>query len=407
MGIFNWEKKKKFNLMRLLNGQLAVTYGGDIEVFLNDVVNACIMSNANEMSKLLIKHVKRKDGLQVPLNSKLQVALNEPSEFMTQSDFIMRMVYQYYKKGNCFVYPMYKVVADEENPGALKKDIEEFFVIDYERAEIGKDANGTPAIKFVFMDGTEIILKYNDVIHWKRNPGAHPVFGGDRDGKSDYSSIQQVVEVSDYVMKSIINGVSVAYNKAGIIKYNTVTDEKNMAKKIKEFETRLKNNDSAIMGIDLKYDYTPLTNNLSLVDKDLLAFIDEKICRLMDNSVAMLSGDFTPAQHYAHFQKDIEPKINALNQCFTKALFTRNQKTRGHEVNFFYYKTAFMTIDQINELVKNAGDRGALTDNTILELYGLPPYEGGNVRKQSLNYINASIADAYQLGKKGGVNNAE
>lgn len=407
MGIFNRKKKKEFNVIQFLSGKMPITYNGNVEVFLNDVVNACIMFNAREMSKLQIRHVKVKDGLVIPVNDKLQLSLNEPSVFMTQSDLISRMNYQYYTKANCFVYPMYKTEPDEENPGALKKDIEEYFVLDYESAEIGKDEAGTPAIKFTFIDGTEIILKYKDVIHWKRDPGAHPVFGGDKDGKSDYRSVSQAVEVQDQLMKSIINGVSVAYNKAGIVKYNTVTDEKKMATKIKEFESRLKEGDSALLGIDLKYDFIPLQNSLSLVDKDLLAFLDEKICRQMDCSIVMLSGDFTPAQHYANFQKNTEPKINALNQCFTKTLFTKNQKTRGHQINFYYDKTLFMDIKEINELVKNAGDRGALTDNQILGLYGLPPYAKGNVRKQSLNYINAEIADEYQLGKKGGGNNAE
>ena len=39
-----------------------------------------------------------------------------------------------------------------------------------------------------------------------------------------------------------------------------------------------------------------------------------------------------------------------------------------------------------------------MTINEIRELYGLSPLdEGGDIRLQSLNYINANLADKYQV----------
>ena len=32
-------------------------------------------------------------------------------------------------------------------------------------------------------------------------------------------------------------------------------------------------------------------------------------------------------------------------------------------------------------------------------MFGLPPFEGGDIRLRSLNYVNANIADEYQLTK--------
>jgi hypothetical protein len=42
---------------------------------------------------------------------------------------------------------------------------------------------------------------------------------------------------------------------------------------------------------------------------------------------------------------------------------------------------------------------GTLTDNQVLAIFGYPPFEGGNTRSKSLNYINRDIADQYQLSK--------
>jgi hypothetical protein len=41
---------------------------------------------------------------------------------------------------------------------------------------------------------------------------------------------------------------------------------------------------------------------------------------------------------------------------------------------------------------------GMLTLNQINEMFGVSPYAGGDVRLRSLNYIDASIANQYQLG---------
>ena len=41
------------------------------------------------------------------------------------------------------------------------------------------------------------------------------------------------------------------------------------------------------------------------------------------------------------------------------------------------------------------------TDNQILGIFGLEPYEGGNVRRMSLNYVDVDIANTYQLNNAG------
>ena len=46
-------------------------------------------------------------------------------------------------------------------------------------------------------------------------------------------------------------------------------------------------------------------------------------------------------------------------------------------------------------------DRGALTNNQLLGIFGIPPYEGGDVRYMSLNYCDVNIANQYQLNKAG------
>lgn len=394
-------QQKQFNIMHLLSGRLPVAYTGQEDVFLSDLVQACIFCNVQELTKLKIQHIKEKNGVVNLVEDRLQTVLNEPSLFMTQADLISKIGWQLYLKSNCFILPKYQIVVDEEEPRANKKDIYEFYVLDYMQAEMGRDTAGTPCVRFLFNDGTEVIYKYADLIHIKYKFSVNEYFGGNHKGEPDFECLRQAVSVNDYLMKSIINGVSTAYNVAGVLKYNTVTDEKKIPAKIKEFEERLKSGDSAILGIDMKYDYTPLTSQLKLIDKDLLQYIDERICKPFGVSIPILTGDYNKEQYEAYFQKTIEPLINILDQGFTKPIFTRNQKTRGHKIRFYFDKLLFMKNSELAEYATTGLNVGAISINKYLDLYGQPPVPHGNRYVQSLNYVEIGIADQYQLLKAG------
>ena len=42
-----------------------------------------------------------------------------------------------------------------------------------------------------------------------------------------------------------------------------------------------------------------------------------------------------------------------------------------------------------------------MTLNQINEMFGVEPWEGGDVRLRSLNFIDSTIANQYQLNKSG------
>ena len=50
---------------------------------------------------------------------------------------------------------------------------------------------------------------------------------------------------------------------------------------------------------------------------------------------------------------------------------------------------------------------GLMTINEGREVFNMAPVVGGDKRIMSLNYIDAELANDYQLAKKGGANNAD
>lgn len=91
--------------------------------------------------------------------------------------------------------------------------------------------------------------------------------------------------------------------------------------------------------------------------------------------------------------------IISLGRVFSKTLFTKRELEVGNEIIFYNQGLQFMnTANKINatDILTRLG---TLTDNEVLAIFGYPPFEGGNTRKMSLNYINREIADTYQLSK--------
>ena len=117
--------------------------------------------------------------------------------------------------------------------------------------------------------------------------------------------------------------------------------------------------------------------------------------------MAIYNGDFTEEQYQAFYEKTLESMIISLGRCFSAALFTDKELELGNEIIFYIQGLLFTSMTNKIAAVDILSSRGTFTDNQILSVFGYPPFEGGNKRKQSLNYINAELADSYQMNRKG------
>jgi hypothetical protein len=122
-------------------------------------------------------------------------------------------------------------------------------------------------------------------------------------------------------------------------------------------------------------------------------------------STAILSGDFTGPQHDAFYQTTIEDFIVQFEQAFTACLFTAREQDVGHRIKAYYSKVNYYSTSDKLQLADLATKTRLLTLNQINDMFGVEPFEGGNIRLASLNYIDASIANQYQLLNSGNKTN--
>lgn len=405
IGILNYLKgiKKSVQNMKyakMMNGNTPVfsRFGNDI--YASDIVQNAISIICNDMSKLCPKHIR------IDPNNEMQTVVNDelnrllkfgPNPLMTTSDFISKIVFQYEYNKNAFIYPTYEKIPLENNK--YKRHYTGLWPLNPTNVEFLEDTTGKLFIRFYFADGEPYTLPYEDIIHWRKDYTLNDFMGGDEDGKPNNKGLLKLLNANDTILQGIEIGVKSSFTIKGILKINTMLDDEKQEEERKRFEIKMKNAENGILPIDNKSDYIPLSIDPKFIDKDTMEFIDNRILANYGVSRPIFNGDFTEEQYQAYYEKKLEPMVISLGRAFTKALFTQRQLEIGHEI--IYYQQGLMYMNTTNKI--NAVDIltriGTLTDNQVLNAFGYPPFEGGNIRKQSLNYINRDIADQYQLQK--------
>ena len=391
MGFLDVIKSKftKHKLAAMLSGGRPVIRQRGQDVYSYDVVQQALACIAKEVSKLYPRHIINEGADKAPANDPhIQTILKNPNDFMTASDFLEKVTNILFLNCNAFIIPSWN------DNGKLKN----LFPIAPEEVTFMEDAAGKLYIKFRFRNNYEFETRYTDVIHIRHNFALNDYMGGDINGNPDLDILLEAVELNQDMLSGISSAIKNPIN--GVVKYNTLMDEGKMETNIKELTERLENNESGFLPMDLKGEYIPINKQVQLVDEKTLEFIDSKILRHFGVSLPILTGDYTTAQYDAFFQKTIEPLVIKLNQAFTKVLFTPTERARGNNIMFMARYLNFMTMEQKLEMVRLLGDAGDLYENEKRVVFGLDPLpELKGKRTQSLNYVDVSIANEYQMNR--------
>ncbi len=389
---------KTYQYAKMLNGHTPIFSQFGDNIYASDVVKNCVRRIANEISKLQPKHIRTtNEDTQITVNSAINRLLRfAPNPLMTTKDFLEKIVWLRENTYNCFIYPTY--VLKDYN-GAKVREYTGFYPLNPILVEFLQDAADTMFVKLTFSGGNHYTLPYDDLIHWRKDYSINDLMGGDENGKPDNDPLLRVLKINDTIVQGLDKAVKTSLSIKGIIKINTMLSDDKQEKERVEFERKLRNSESGILPMDLKGEYIPINSNPVMVNKDTLEFIQNKILFNYGVSLPILSGNFTDEQYQAFYEQTLEPMIISLGQAFSKTLFTKRELEVGNEVIFYPQKLLFTNTKNRIAVADILGNRGALTDNQLLELFGYPPFEGGDIRHMSLNFINRDIANQYQMSK--------
>lgn len=388
-----------------LDGFLPIYEQFGTNIYASDVVQQALKCIVDEMKKLNPTHVRYKDSDPVPVKgSSIQDVLREPNQLMTTSDFLEKVCWLLLLNYNAFIIPTYYTWIDDKT-GAERRYYEALYPIKPTQVDFIEDAGGRLFVKFWFWNGETTTVRYDDVIHIRYNYSVNEYMGGNEMGQPDHQALLETLELNKTLLTGVAKAMKASYAVNAVVKYNTLMDDGKTEKAIRDLERKLKNNESGLLPLDLRTEFSPLPRSVSLVDEATLKFVDGKILRNWKVPLCILTGDYTKEQYEAFYQSALEPLIVAISQAFTKGLFTSREKAFGNKVELYPKDLIFMTMSQTLEMIKQLSPTGALFENekrVALGLRPLPELEGK--RYMSLNWIDANNANQYQIGDNANVN---
>lgn len=361
------------------------------------VVQQAINCIVKEMKKLYPQHIiKTANGDSEPQHDQIQRVLERPNPLMSTSDFVEKIIWNLMLNYNSFVLPVW----DSSNR------LTALYPISPSSVDFLQDGNGEYWVTFHFINDVEGTVRYRDVIHLRYNYSVNDFMGGNEFGQPDNQSLDKTLRINDVMLDGVAKALKSSFAVNGIVKFNTIIDEEKASQSLKELERKLNDNESGLMGLDLKSEYQELKRDIKMVDADTLKFVDEKILRHFRVPLCILEGNYTTEQYEAFYQSTLEPMIISMGQAFTNCIFSDNESFgRGHRIVFQPKELVFLSTQQKLESLRLLGDAGALYLNEARILIGLPAKDEFNgIKFQSLNYVNGTNNDGKSGADKKTVN---
>ena len=395
---------KKTGYADMLNGFTPIFSQFGSDIYASDVVQQAINCIVSEIKKLRPQHIREivENGSDVTSeNSDIQRVLRNPNEIMTTADFLEKITWQLFFNYNSFIVPTYYTRTDAES-GKPQRVYTGLYPIQPVQVDFIQDAKNDLYVKFRFANNFETTIKYSDVIHIRYRYSVNDYMGGNAAGQPDNAALLKTLKLNDTLLQGVAKALKASYAVNGVVKYKTLMDDGVTEANLKELEKKLANNESGFLPLDISGEFVPIQNKIQLVDATTLKFIDEKILRHFGVPLPILTGDYTKQQYEAFYQKTIEPLVISFSQAFTKGLFTQRAQSFGNKIQFYPKDLIFMSTDQTLQMVNLLGASGALYENEKRVAFGLRPLpELEGKRLQSLNYVDANIANKYQVGNEG------
>lgn len=391
--------KQPMQYAKFLDGHSPIFSQFGTNIYASDVVQNCIDVIATECSKLMPRHIRTdKNGMQTTVNSSLNRLFKfAPNELMTTKDFLEKIIWQLEMNCNAFIYPVYETLCNNQEKPYINYTA--LYPLDPRQVDFIQDSTGKLFVNLRFESGDNITLAYSDVIHLRKRFSVNSIMGGGRNGQPDNTALLNVLAINDTVLQGIGKAIKTSLSVRGILKINTMLDDEKQQAERDKFESKILSGATGILPLDLKGDYTPITADPKLIDKDTMEFLENKVLNYLGVPACILRGDFDDEQYQAWYEKKLEPILISLGQAFSKTLFTQRELEVGNEIIFYQRDMMYLSTKSKLELLKTTGEQGLLSDNQKLSLLGYPPIVGGERITQSLNYVDKALINEYQMKK--------
>ena len=351
------------------------------------------------IGKMRPKHVIKDNGKIIKtIDDRLNYLLGSyPNELMTASEFLEKVIAQYYTYNNAFIYIKWDI--------ALEK-IEALYPLDFPLLEILEDRENNLYARFTFGGGERTVVPYSSIIHIRRHFNRDEIFGDDnsRIMIEDLSTLKAA-------KASIVNAVKSFTALRGYLRWLTTMRPEDMKKAHDDFvNTYTTNNPSGVASTDNKVEFHELSTKVTTFNSQQMNYVRDNIYKHFGLNENIIMGKYTEDEYIAFYESILEPVAIKLAQEMTDKIFTRRERGRGNEIILESNRLNFMSVASKIKVCETLIPTGGMTINEIRAIFGYAGIEGGDERLISLNFVKAKDQSLYQTGNddnllKGGEEN--
>ena len=397
----NQKEYKDVTALKLLNGYTNAYTPFNGNAYDEATVRDCIDTIARHFGKMRPKHVVKADGkiIKTVDNSLNYLLGSYPNELMTASEFLEKIIAQYYTYNNAFIY-----IKWDKN---LEK-VEALYPLDFPLVEILEDKAYNLYARFTFGGGERTVVPYNGIIHIRRHFNRDELFGDDNSKImiEDLSTLKAV-------RASIINAVKNFTALRGYLKWLSTARPEDIKKAHDDFvQSYATNNPSGIASLDNKVEFHQLTTTITTFNSQQMGYARDCIYKHFGLNENIIMGKYTEDEYIAFYESVLEPVAIKLAQEMTDKIFSRRERGFGNEIILESNRLNFMSVASKIKVCETLIPTGGLTINEIREIFGYTGIEGGDERLISLNFVKAKDQSLYQTGNhndllKGGEEDGE
>jgi HK97 family phage portal protein len=370
--------------LRMMN-QFNPTFTMMNDAYDSDVVRAAVDAIARNAAQLKAKHIRRVNGSVMPTNSNIEYILSvRPNPFMDGYSFMYKVVTQLYLQNNSYIF------IDWSDTGQVKG----FYPVNASQVEF-VEAQGEVFVKFAFLGGQQVTLPYQQIIHLRRF-----FYKNDLYGENSARALMPTLELIHTTNEGLVNAVKSSASLRGLLKFSAMMRPEDMKKQRDAFVTDYLDisNNGGVAATDSKAEYVPLTSDPKMIDAKQMEIIEDKVFKYFNVNAAIVKSDYSEQQWNAFYESVIEPIAIQLSLEFTSKVFTEREQGWGNEIIFEANRLQYASNQTKIQIIQTLMDRGMMSINQGLEIFNMPPIEGGDKRLVSLNFVDASIQNEYQLG---------
>lgn len=371
MGLFDrFRGYKTVGRVKVVNLTTDQYYSWNGNIYSSDIVRSALAPYVKSIGKLLATHIRttEKNGKQEARTNPdvyMRFLLEEPNPYMTGQKLQERMAAQLKISKNAFA------LIERDGNGTPVH----LWPVACSSAEAIEDAAGKLYIRFTMeRDCSVFTFAYSDLIHLSEDVSMGSVFGNSL--MPALSPLMEIVTTTDQgLVKAVKNSSVIRW----LLQFKQKLRPEDVKAATESFASQFLSvdNGTGVAAVDTAADAKQIQPHDYVPNSAQTAQSKERIYALLNTNEKIVTSSWNETEWASYFEAEIEPTLIAMQNEWTRKLFTRRERAAGNRIIFDASAIDSMTAQTKLSFVQMVSRR-SLTPNEWRAMFHWAPLEGGD-----------------------------